>query len=82
MERCRGQAQARDDALGLVPAYSDLDWSASRFDPQAFAGVMTHERAQWERELAAHDELFAKLGQKRPAELVAERERLARRLVA
>ena len=27
-ERCRGKAQAREDALGLVPAYDDLDWSA------------------------------------------------------
>jgi len=82
VERCRGKAQAREDALGLVPAYDDLDWSASRFDAQAFAGVMTHDRAQWERELAAHDELFAKLGSKRPAELVAERARLAARLAA
>ncbi len=82
VERSRGKAQARQDALGLVPEYGDLDWSAARFDEAAFAGVMAHERAQWERELAAHDELFAKLGDKRPAELVAEREKLASRLAA
>ena len=70
------------DALGLVPEFGDLDWSASRFDARAFSTVMAHDRAQWERELAAHDELFAKLGDKRPAELVAERERLAARLAA
>ena len=82
VERCGGKAQAKQDALGLVPGYGDLDWSAAHFDERAFAGVMAHERAQWERELAAHDELFAKLGTKRPAELVAERERLAARLTA
>ena len=43
---------------------------------------MSLDRAQWERELASHDELFAKLGTKRPAALLAERERLAARLAA
>ena len=37
-------------------------------------------RAMWARELSAHDELFAKLGAKRPAALAAERERLRARL--
>ena len=40
------------------------------------------DRAQWQRELASHDELFAKLGAKRPAALQAERERLGKRLSA
>jgi GTP-dependent phosphoenolpyruvate carboxykinase len=63
-----------------VPEFGDLDWSASRFDAASFATVMAHDRTQWERELAAHDELFARLGDKRPVELVAERNRLAARL--
>jgi phosphoenolpyruvate carboxykinase (GTP) len=42
--------------------------------------VMDIDRAHWQRELASHDELFAKLGQKRPAALQAERERLGNRL--
>jgi len=82
VERCRGKAQAHADALGYVPSYGDFDWSASRFDASAFERVMANDRALWERELASHDELFAKLGDKRPAELVAERERLQARLAA
>jgi len=35
---------------------------------------------EWLRELASHDELFAKLGAKRPPALQAEREQLGRRL--
>ena len=41
---------------------------------------MRVDRAQWQRELVSHDELFAKLGAKRPAALQAERERLGARL--
>ncbi len=80
VERCRGRALAHEDALGLVPGYGDLDWTGSTFDEEAFATVMAHDRQQWARELAAHDELFAKVGSKLPAELRAERERLAARL--
>jgi GTP-dependent phosphoenolpyruvate carboxykinase len=41
---------------------------------------MAVDRGEWQRELAAHDQLFAKVGAKRPAALVAERERLGARL--
>jgi GTP-dependent phosphoenolpyruvate carboxykinase len=41
---------------------------------------MQVDQAMWKRELAAHDELFAKVGGKQPAALVAERQRLGTRL--
>ena len=47
--------------------------------PARFAGIMEVDRAQWQRELASHDELFAKLGAKRPAPLQLERQRLGER---
>ena len=43
---------------------------------------MNLDRAQWQRELASHDELFAKLAQKRPAALQTERQRLGDRISA
>ena len=81
VERCRGRAHATDSAIGLVPDYGDLNWSGATFDANRFASVMHVDCAQWERELASHDELFAKLGAKQPAALQSERERLAQRLV-
>ena len=80
VERCRDRAQARESAVGLVPDYEDLNWSRASFDATRFADVMRVERAQWERELAEHDALFAKLGAKQPPALAGERDRLARRL--
>ena len=82
VERCGGRAKGVDTPVGLAPAYADLNWSAAPFDAARYATVMSLDRAQWERELASHDELFAKLGTKRPAALLAERERLAARLAA
>jgi len=80
IERCRGDARADETPVGLAPAYGDLDWTGAEFGADRFARVMSVEREQWQRELAAHDQLFEKLGDKGPAELAAERERLAQRL--
>ncbi len=82
VERCRGRGHAIQTALGLEPAYGDLNWSGLDFPPDRFAQVMRVDREMWSRELAAHDQLFAKLGQKRPAALTAERARLGGRLGA
>ena len=82
VERCRGRGHAVETALGLEPAYADLNWSGLDFSPDRFAQVMRVDRAMWSRELAEHDQLFAKLGTKRPEALAAERERLGGRLGA
>ncbi len=80
VERCAGRAGAHETATGWAPAYADLNWTGSDFDPRRFERVMNLDRAEWQRELASHDELFAKLGAKRPTALQAERERLGKRL--
>ncbi len=82
VERCRGRAHAAETPVGLAPEYADLNWADAPFDAARYASVMSLDRAQWARELASHDELFAKLGAKRPAALEAERVRLAARLAA
>ena len=80
VERCRDRANAKESAVGLVPDYADVNWSNAQFDAARFSDVMRVDRAQWERELAEHDALFAKLGTKRPPALAGERDLLAQRL--
>ena len=80
VERCRGRRARRETALGFEPDYGDLNWTGLDFAPERFAQVMKVDRAGWARELAAHDELFAKLGSKLPAALAAERAKLGQRL--
>jgi phosphoenolpyruvate carboxykinase (GTP) len=80
VERCTGAGRGRETALGLVPDYDDLDWSGLDFGANRFSSVMGIDAASWQRELDSHDALFARLGEKRPASLLRERERLARRM--
>jgi phosphoenolpyruvate carboxykinase (GTP) len=80
VERCHGRAHALSTPLGLEPDYRDLDWTGLDFPPERFEQVMRVDPSLWRRELAAHDELFSKLGTKRPPALVRERERLGERL--
>ena len=78
--RCGGKAHAEETPLGLMPAYSDLDWRGLDFDAVRYNLVTHIDRDQWRRELESHDRLFAQLGPKRPSQLQKERERLATRL--
>jgi phosphoenolpyruvate carboxykinase (GTP) len=78
--RCAGRAEASDTALGLMPKYRDLDWTGIDFGPEQFDMVTSVDVGQWNRELASHDALFARIGAKQPSELQAEREQLGQRL--
>jgi phosphoenolpyruvate carboxykinase (GTP) len=79
VERCAGQAGARETTLGLVPEYDHLDWSGLDFNASRFSDLMGVDAGQWERELDSHNVLFDRLGDKRPAKLLRERDRLAGR---
>ena len=80
VQRCRSQARGVETALGLQPEYDDLDWNGLEFSAERFGQVMRVERELWERELAAHDQLFAKLGTKQPGTLTALRRSLGAKL--
>ena len=79
-ERCEGTAKGRETPLGIGPDFDDLDWAGLEFAPERFAEATGVDVEAWKRELAAHDELFARVGDKRPAALAAERAKLGGRL--
>jgi len=78
--RCDGTAHAVDTPLGPMPAFGDLTWEGLDFDAGRFAQVTAIRQDEWTTELAAHDALFEKVGQRWPAALVAERVSLGRAL--
>jgi phosphoenolpyruvate carboxykinase (GTP) len=78
--RCAGHAQAVETPLGLMPTYDDLLWEGLDFGPDRFADVTRIDTGEWAHELAAHDALFEKIGAKRPAALLSERDRLVSHL--
>ena len=79
-ERCEKTAKGRETPLGIVPDFEDLDWAGIEFAPERFAQAIGVDVEAWMRELAAHDELFACVGHKRPEALAVEREKLGGRL--
>jgi phosphoenolpyruvate carboxykinase (GTP) len=76
--RARGsRSDAAESPLGYVPRYRDLNWKGlENFTPDQYRAVTSLDRALWKTELLSHDELFAKLGDKLPAELLARRKEL------
>jgi phosphoenolpyruvate carboxykinase (GTP) len=82
VDRCEGRAQGEDTAIGVVPRYADLSWTGTDFSAEQYASVTSQDKAAWQRELASHDELFAKIADKLPASLIACRAALGKKIGA
>jgi phosphoenolpyruvate carboxykinase (GTP) len=78
--RCHGEAGAVDTPVGLMPRYEDLDWTGLDYPTTRFDELSAVDREAWRLELRSHDELFARLGDRMPAELRALRDVLQARL--
>jgi phosphoenolpyruvate carboxykinase (GTP) len=75
--RANGEGGAAESPLGYVPLYRDLNWKGlESFTLQQYQEIMSLDRELWNNELLSHDELFAKLGDKLPAELLTQRRKL------
>jgi phosphoenolpyruvate carboxykinase (GTP) len=71
VERARGRAISIESPLGWMPRYEDLDWRGMEdFTPEQFKALMTVDRDIWQRELLSHQELFMKLYDRMPKELL------------
>src|SRR4029079_8833239 len=77
VERANGQALGPEGPLGWMPRYEDLNWTGMEdFTPSQFHALMTIDRAAWVGEIQSHEELFAKLYDRLPNELIFTRELL------
>ena len=77
VERANGQGKATESPLGRMPHYEDLDWRGLEgFSREQFNDLMSIDRDDWEREMVMHEELFIKLYDRLPKELLAVRELL------
>ncbi len=76
VERVNGQALGVESPLGWVPRFEDLHWDGLDFDREKFSDLMAIDRELWKAELLLHEELFIKLYDRLPRDLVAIRELL------
>jgi phosphoenolpyruvate carboxykinase (GTP) len=73
--RANGQALGTEGPLGWMPRYEDIDWAGMEdFTPEQFHALMGINRAAWVGEIMAHEELFIKLYDRLPKELIFTRE--------
>jgi len=75
VERARGHAVSVEGPLGWMPRYEDLDWTGMEdFSREQFAALMSVDRDVWQQEILSHDELFIRLYDRLPKEMIFLRE--------
>lgn len=80
-ERVHGRASGRPTALGLAPAFEDLDWSGlEKYPVTDFAELNRLDTVAWRQELEGHREFLARFQDRLPRDLMAYNERLSVRM--
>jgi phosphoenolpyruvate carboxykinase (GTP) len=76
-ERANNHAKGVESPLGWMPRYEDLCWKGLEgFTKERFGELMAVDREQWVSEILSHEELFIKLYDRLPKELIYIRELL------
>ena len=68
--RTQGFVSAKGTPLDLMPAFEDFDLTGLDFDQTRFDRLMEIDVEEWRAELALQGELFEKIGDRMPVELV------------
>ena len=81
VDRCRGNAAAYEGPIGWMPFPNQIELDGlENFDQAKFDEVQKVDKEEWTRELLLQDELFIKLYERLPKEMVFQRELLISRL--
>jgi phosphoenolpyruvate carboxykinase (GTP) len=80
VDRVRGRVAARETAIGWTPRYEDFEWRGLDYTREQFAELMKIDPTEWRRELMLQDELYLKLYERLPKELIFQRELLSSRM--
>jgi phosphoenolpyruvate carboxykinase (GTP) len=77
VQRVHGQASSVESPIGWMPRYEDMDWTGIEgFSKEDFHSLMKINRETWKQELLGHQELFSRMYDKLPKELLVIRELL------
>jgi phosphoenolpyruvate carboxykinase (GTP) len=75
VKRSHGEAYALESPIGWMPRYSDIDLAGlDDFSEDDFFLAMSIDRDDWDKEILSHDELFIRLNDRIPKELLAIRD--------
>jgi phosphoenolpyruvate carboxykinase (GTP) len=77
IKRCKGEADAVATPIGKMPLDSDLNLDGIDVTPQTLAGLLEVDQAAWVTELSEIGDYLDSYGERTPAALKAECERVA-----
>jgi phosphoenolpyruvate carboxykinase (GTP) len=80
VDRARGRALGKETPIGWMPRYQDMEWQGLDFSQEKFERLQAFDRDTWRKEVLDHEELFIKLQDHLPKEMIFERELLICRL--
>jgi phosphoenolpyruvate carboxykinase (GTP) len=80
IERIEGRASGAEHLFGISPRYEDLSWDGLPFTPGQYDAVTSIDPAAWRQELKLHGELFQRLGERLPVQLLTAKEQFERKL--
>ncbi len=71
VERANNHGKAIESPIGWMPSYTDICWKGLEdFGEERFNELMAVDRTQWMAEILSHEELFMKLYERLPKELI------------
>ncbi|NNJ12712.1 phosphoenolpyruvate carboxykinase (GTP) [Chloroflexales bacterium ZM16-3] len=74
VQRSHGEAFSVESPIGWIPNYEHLDWRGSDFAKEQFNKIMSIDLKAWQQEVLLHEELFIKLYDRLPKELINVRD--------
>ncbi len=74
VERANNHGKAIESPIGWMPRYEDMSWEGLDFSKERFNELMSVDRDLWNNEILSHEELFMKLYDRLPKELIFVRE--------
>ncbi|MEO0454524.1 MAG: phosphoenolpyruvate carboxykinase (GTP) [Verrucomicrobiota bacterium] len=80
VDRTRGHGVAQETPLGWIPYFEDIDFSEMEFSRDQWNELMNIDQDTWRLKTLKHEELFLKLHDHLPKEMIFERELLICRL--
>jgi phosphoenolpyruvate carboxykinase (GTP) len=79
--RCQGSIPGHETNIGWTPHWEDFNTDGLDFTRQQFDKVMAVDPAEWRAEVAGQAEIFLRIYDSLPKELIYQRELLSARLV-
>ena len=76
IRRVKGQADALETPIGLVPSEAALDWDGLALSADERASLLAVDRAEWQGELPEMRAFFERFGTRLPGELAGSLETL------